>query len=258
MLYINLFWSLLVIFLCFLSHNLIMRAINRTVSHVGKEIKAPKTISMIIGFLIYGFGIAIIMSIWNINLMPYLTGLGISGVVLGLAFQEPLTNFLSGVLVLVTRKVFEGEALDIDGISGVVDMVEMNHTRIKTFDGKMVLIPNRKVWSGTVTKFWPGPYRRVSFDVSVDYSSDLEKVISLLRRALEEEDLVVKDESVSNIVVFKEYGSSGITYTVYFWVDRENYFNAINALSARIKKIFEENNISIPYMIVDLRVSQKN
>ncbi len=63
---------------------------------------------------------------------------------------------------------------------------------------------------------------------------------------------------MSNIVVFKEYGSSGITYTVYFWVDRENYFNAINALSARIKKIFEENNISIPYMIVDLRVSQKN
>ncbi len=254
--YISLFWTLFVFLICFFAHKLIMRTINRAVSHVGKEIKAPKTISMIIGFLIYGFGIAIIMSIWNVNLMPYLTGLGISGVVLGLAFQEPLTNFLSGILVLVTRKVFEGEALDIDGISGIVDMVEMNHTRIRTFDGKMVLIPNRKVWTGTVTKFWPGPYRRISFDVSVDYSSDLEKVISLLKGALEEEELVVKDESVSNIVVFKEYGNSGITYTVYFWVDKDNYFNAINALSTRIKKIFDENNISIPYMVVDLRITK--
>lgn len=254
--YMNVIWSLFILFVSFFIHKIIMKAINNVASRAGKEIKAPKTVSMIIGFLIFGFGIAIILSVWNVNLMPYLTGLGISGVVLGLAFQEPLTNFLSGILVLVTRKVFEGEALDVDGISGIVDMVEMNHTRIKTFDGKMVLIPNRKVWSGTVTKFWPGPYRRVSFDVSVDYSSDLEKVISLLKRALEEEELVVKDENVSNIVVFKEYGNSGITYTVYFWVNRDSYFDAINALSIRIKKIFDENNISIPCMVVDLRITK--
>lgn len=256
--YLNLFWTVFVFFLCFFSHKLIMRAINRTVSRVGKEIKAPKTISMIIGFLIYGFGIAIILSIWNVNLMPYLTGLGISGVVLGLAFQEPLTNFLSGILVLVTRKVFEGEALDIDGISGVVDIVEMNHTRIRTFDGKMVLIPNRKVWSGTVTKFWPGPYRRVNFDITVDYSSDLEGVIELLKKAIDEESFVVKNDQINNLVVFKEFSSSGVTFTLYFWVSKEYYFEAINSLSIRIKKLFDENKISIPYMIVDLRVTQKS
>lgn len=183
-------------------------------------------------------------------------GLGISGVILGLAFQEPLTNFLSGILVLITRKVFEGEVVDIDGISGIVDMVEMNHTRLKTFDGKLVLIPNRKVWSGTVTKYWPGPYRRVNFDVSVDYSSDLSKVIDLLKRTIEEEPLVIKDESVSNFIVFKEYGSSGIIYTIYFGVNRESYFDAINSLSIRIKKLFDENGIKIPFMVIDLRVTQ--
>lgn len=256
--YLNLFWTIFVFLLCFFTHKFIMRAVNKTVSRVGKEIKAPKTISMIIGFLIYGFGIAIILSIWNVNLMPYLTGLGISGVVLGLAFQEPLTNFLSGILVLVTRKVFEGEALDIDGVSGIVDIVEMNHTRIKTFDGRMVLIPNRKVWSGTVTKFWPGPYRRVNFDITVDYSSNLEKVIELLKKAIDEENLVVKNDQVSNLVVFKEFSNSGVTFTLYFWVSKEYYFDAINSLSIRIKKLFDENKISIPYMIVDLRVTQKS
>lgn len=258
MVYLRLFWTVFVLLLCFLAHRLIMKGINKAVSRIGKEIKAPKTISMFLGFLIYGFGITIVLSIWDVNLMPYLTGLGISGVVLGLAFQEPLTNFLSGILVLVTRKVFEGEVLDIEGISGTVDMVEMNHTRIRTFDGRMVLIPNRKVWSGTVTKFWPGPYRRVNFDVTVDYSSDLEKVIELLKKAIEEESLVVKDDQFSNLVVFKEYGGSGVTFTLYFWVSRENYFEAINSLSIRVKKIFDENKISIPYMIIDLRVNKLN
>ncbi len=254
--YLNIFLSLFVLLVSFLIHRLIMKGINNIVSRTGKEIKAPKTVSMLIGFLIFGFGIAIILSIWNVNLMPYLTGLGISGVVLGLAFQEPLTNFLSGILVLITRKVFEGEVVDIDGISGIIDMVEMNHTRVKTFDGKLVLIPNRKVWSGTVTKYWPGPYRRVNFDITVDYSSDLGKVMELLKKALEEEQLVVKDNSINNFIAFKEYGSSGITYTVYFWVSRESYFDAINSLSFRIKKIFDENGIRIPFMVIDLRVTQ--
>jgi len=257
-LYLNILGSIFVLGIAFLSHRIIMKGINRMVSRVGKEIKAPKTVSMLIGFLIYGFSISIILSLWNVNLIPYLTGLGISGIILGLAFQEPLTNFLSGILVLLTRKVFEGEAVDIDGISGIVDMVEMNHTRIKTFDGKLVLIPNRKVWTGTVTKYWPDSYRRLNFDVTVDYSSDLDKVINLLKKAIEEEPLIVKDESVNNFISFKEYGTSGITYTIYFWVRRESYFDAINSLSIRIKKIFEENNISIPFMVVDLRITQKS
>ncbi|MCX7845172.1 MAG: mechanosensitive ion channel family protein [Dictyoglomaceae bacterium] len=254
--YINIFWSLFVLLISFFIHRLIMKGINNIVSKTGKEIKAPKTVSMIIGFLIFGFGIAIILSIWNVNLIPYLTGLGISGVVLGLAFQEPLTNFLSGILVLITRKVFEGEVVEIDGISGTIDMVEMNHTRLKTFDGKLVLIPNRKVWSGTVTKHWPGPYRRVNFDINVDYSSNLEKVLELMKKALEEEPLVVKDKSISNFIAFKEYGSSGITYTVYFWVSKESYFDAINSLSIRIKRIFDENGIRIPFLLIDFRFLQ--
>ncbi|MCS7202476.1 MAG: mechanosensitive ion channel family protein [Dictyoglomus sp.] len=252
----NLILSGIILIICYFIHRFILKGINSIALRTGKEIKTPKTVSMLIGFLIFGFGIAIVLSIWNVNITPYLTGLGISGVVLGLAFQEPLTNFLSGIMVLVTRKVFEGEMVDIDGISGIIDIVEMNHTRVQTFDGKLVLIPNRKVWSGIVTKYWPGPYRRVNFDVTVDYSSDLQKVIELIKKAIEEEPLIVKNNMINNLVVFKEYGNSGVTYTVYFWVAKETYFEAINALSIRIKKIFDENHIRIPYMVVDLRFTQ--
>jgi len=250
----NIVLSVVSIVVSYIIHRLIMRSINRFTSTIGKEVKAPKTLSLLIAFLVYGFGIAAILSIWNIDLAPYLAGLGISGVVLGLAFQEPLTNFLSGILVLVTRKVFEGEVVDIDGQTGIVDVLKMNNTLLRTFDGKLVLIPNRKVCSGTVTKFWPTNVRRIELSVTVDYKSDMEKVIELLKRAIEEEPLVVKDGSVENTVVFNSFNSNGITYTVMFWTERATYFDSLNALTIRIKKIFDENGIVIPYNMLDVRI----
>jgi len=248
----NIVLSIITIAVAYVVHKVIMRSIDKFTSTLGKEVKAPKTVSMIIGFLVYGFAIAVILAIWDVNLAPYLAGLGISGVVLGLAFQEPLTNFLSGILVLVTRKVFESEVVDIDGLTGIVDVIKMNHTHLKTFDGKLILIPNRKVWSGVVTKFWPGNYRRIDVDVTVDYTVNMEKAISVLKRVLEEEPLVVKDESVENAVVFKSFDARGVTLTVRFWTERATYFDTLNAVASRIKSVFEQEDIKIPYTIVEV------
>lgn len=248
----NIILTLLTFGIAYAIHKIIMRSIDKFMSTIGKEVKAPKTLSLIIGFLIYGFAIAVILAIWDVNLAPYLAGLGISGVVLGLAFQEPLTNFLSGILVLVTRKVFEGEVVDVEGLTGIVDVIKMNHTHLKTFDGKLILIPNRKVWSGTVTKFWPGKYRRIDIDVTIDYSVNMEKAVSVLKRVLEEEPLVVKDESVENVIVFKSFDSNGVTLTVRFWTARETYFDTLNAVALRIKSSFEKEGIKIPYTVVEV------
>ncbi|MGB9614108.1 MAG: mechanosensitive ion channel family protein [Fervidobacterium sp.] len=249
----RIFLSLISILIGYVVHRVIMKSIERFITSVGKEVKAPKTLSLLLAFLIYGFAIAAVLSIWDINLTPYLTGLGISGVVLGLAFQEPLTNFLSGILVLVTRKVFEGEIVDIDGQIGMVDVIKMNHTHLITFDGKLILIPNRKVWSGIVTKFWPGKFRRIDIDVTVDYATDMNFAENVLKKILEDEPLVVKNETVQNLVVFKSFDNSGITYSVKFWTERETYFDTLNAVASRIKKTFDEYGISIPFTVVEVR-----
>lgn len=248
--------SLVTLLIAYIVHKIIMKSIERFTETVGREVKAPKTLSVLLAFLIYGFAIAGILAIWDLNLAPYLAGLGISGIVLGLAFQEPLTNFLSGILVLVTRKVFEGEVVDIDGLTGVVDVIKMNHTHIRTFDGKLILIPNRRVWTGTVTKFWPGKYRRIDIDITVDYTSDPNAVVDVLKKALEDEPLVVKDESVQNAVVFKSFDSNGMTYTLRFWTEKDTYFDTLNAVAGRTKVYLEKAGINIPYSILEVRLRE--
>ena len=231
----------------------LIKLIQKSMKAFGKDLKAPRTVQFFIGIIVAVFVILNLLSIWDINLVPYITGLGISGIVVGLALQEPLANFVSGLLVMTTRKLFEGEVVDVNGITGIVQEIKINHSYIKTFDGKLILVPNKSVWGGTVTKFWPGPVRRVTMDVGVSYNSNLETVLKLLQKAIDEEQLIVK-EGVSNFIAFKQFGASSIDFTIYFWVKRKNYFDAINSLAIRIKKIFDEYNIEIPFTQIDIHL----
>ncbi|MDK2885989.1 MAG: small conductance mechanosensitive channel [Thermosipho sp. (in: thermotogales)] len=249
--------SVITLVVGYILYKYLVKILQKSLKALGKDLKAPKTVQFLIGIVITVFVILILLSIWDVDLLPYITGLGISSIVVGLALQEPLANFVSGLLVITTRKLFEGEAVDVNGISGMVEEIKINHSHIRTFDGKLVLLPNKSVWSGTVTKFWPGPVRRVTMDVGVSYDSDLETVVKLLQQAIEEEPLVVK-EGVSNFIAFKQFGSSSIDFTVYFWVERSSYFDAVNALALRIKKIFDEKGIEIPFTQIDVHVKNQN
>ncbi|ANQ53428.1 mechanosensitive ion channel protein [Thermosipho sp. 1063] len=245
--------SIITIIISYILYKYLIKLIYKSIKAFGKEIKAPKTVQFFIGIIIAVFAILIILSIFDIDLLPYITGLGISGIIVGLALQEPLTNFISGILVMTTRKLFEGEVVDINGITGIVDEIKINHSYLKTFDGKLVLLPNKSVWSGTVTKYWPSTVRRVNMDVGVSYDINLETVLKLLKKAIDEEPLVVK-ENVNNFIAFKQFGTSSIDFTVYFWVERNSYFEAINALAIRIKQIFDENKIEIPFTQIDVHM----
>ncbi|MBO8161480.1 MAG: mechanosensitive ion channel family protein [Thermosipho sp. (in: Bacteria)] len=245
--------SVITIIISYIVYKYVVKIIQKSLKALGKDLKAPRTVQFFIGIIVAVFAILILLSIWNVNLIPYITGLGISGIVIGLALQEPLANFVSGILVMTTRKLFEGEAVDVNGISGTVQEIKMNHSYIRTFDGKLVLVPNKDVWSGTVTKFWPGPVRRVTMDVGVSYDSNLEQVLKLLQRAIEEEPLVVK-EGVSNFIAFKQFGASSIDFTIYFWVQRSSYFDAVNSLALRIKEIFDKEGIEIPFTQIDVHM----
>ncbi len=249
----NILKSIMTLVVAYYAHKFIMKSINKFLSTFGKEVKAPKTLSFLIGLAVYGISVLVILSIWKVDLAPALAGLGVSGLVFGLAFQEPLTNFLSGVLVLSTRKVFEGEVVEVGGIPGVVDQVRMNSVHLITFDGKLVIIPNKSVWNDRVIKYWPGPYRRVDIDVTIDYNADHERAIKVLKSVLEENELVVKDPDYESTVVFNKFDNKGVVFTVRFWTSKETFFDTVNSVALGIKRKLDENKINIPFDVIEIR-----
>ncbi len=235
----------------------IFRAIDSYAKKAERPLKEPNTVLLMIRIVIYALAIVIIISIFSESLLPALTGLGLSTLVLGLAVREPISNFICGILVLLTRTIKEGDVIEVSGYTGSVEVIDINHTKIKTFDGRKVLIPNRIVWNGNITKFWPGTIRRVDMVVGASYSCDIGEVLGLIREALEEEPLIHKAEGVNNVANFRGFGSSSLDFTVMYWVERPLWFEAQNAFAIRLQKKFAEHGIEIPFTQIDLHVKRE-
>ncbi|BBJ28871.1 mechanosensitive ion channel family protein [Athalassotoga saccharophila] len=244
------------------------KVVNRAARITGKNLRAPNTTRTILKTIFIFIAIMIIIAEFNINIWPLLTSLGIAGVILGLALQTPLSNFFSGLMVIITDAVNEGDAVDINGMSGTVREVKFNHTIIDTWDGKRIHIPNSAVWSSNVTKYWPGLSRRLDMSVGVPYSLSPEKmkiIPDLLKKVMDEEPLVYKgpfiedDPSsvVSNYVTFDGFGSSSVNFSIHFWVLRKDYFDVQIALGMDIFREFTKNGISIPYNQLNVHLDGK-
>ena len=234
-----------------------------------KPLKYPNTMYTMLRVAYFSIAILIVLGIFNVNLWPILTSLGIVGLVVGLALQQPLGNFFSGLMIFVTDAVNEGDALDIDGISGVVYATKLNHTVVDTWDGKRIYVPNTTVWSSKVTKFWPKVARRIDMQIGIPYtvsSEQLAKVSSILEKVMKDEPLVYKGDNyskeknygpVSNFATFNDFGDSSINFTMHFWVLRDDYFKAIEKVAVDVYKALNNAGISMPYNQLDVHVDGK-
>jgi len=218
------------------------------------SIQYRKTMRTLFNLAFYALAAFIIISVLFKNLAPVLAGLGVSGIIVGLAVKEPLENLICGILIMINKLIYEGEAVDIGGISGGVQEIKLNHVLIKTWDGKLVTIPSKNVWAATIIHFWPDNIRRNDLNVGVSYSSDLNKVMKILEEAVNSYEKLYVDDSHKPMIQFTGYGASSIDFVVRFWVEKANFVDSSTELAKIIKSRFDENGIEIPFSQLDLHI----
>jgi len=136
-----------------------------------------------------------------------------------------------------------------------VEVVRINHTVIKTYDGRRVIIPNRRVWQSNIVHYWPGEARRLEFTVGIPYGVDQERAVKALWKAIETSEHVVQD--LGNNVIFKGFGPSSVDYNVYVWFRRESWGKIQNEIARRIVECLKEEGIEIPYPQLDVHVKRE-
>jgi len=213
-----------------------------------------RTMRTLFNLAFYALAAFIIISVLFKNLAPVLAGLGVSGIIVGLAVKEPLDNFICGILIMLNKLIYEGEAVDIGGTSGGVQEIKLNHVLIKTWDGKLVTIPSRDVWAATIVHFWPENIRRNDLTVGVSYSSDLNKVMKILEESVNSYEKLYVDDDHKPMIQLTGYGTSSIDFVVRFWVERPNFIASSTELAKIIKSKFDENGIEIPFNQLDLHI----
>ena len=198
--------------------------------------------------------VIIAISILGVPMSSIVALIASAGVAVGLAAQGAMANLVGGIMILVFKPFRKGEYIETESVSGTVKGITVFYTILTTPDNKTVTIPNGGLTNSIVTNCSSEKNRRVDLTFSVDYKADSEKVKSLLLNAASETEFVLKEPAPAVFMV--EQGESAIKYSLRLWVENEHYWDVKFAMTEKAKKIFDENNINIPYPQMDVHIKE--
>lgn len=182
---------------------------------LGKSIRFLLIIAvLVIGLNAAGFG--------NISAGIFATA-GASAVILGFAFKDIGQNFIAGIILSFNRPFNVNDTVEIGDNFGRVKALEFRYTKLKTFDGKDVYIPNSDVITRPVTNYTEDGYFRWDFTVGIDYEDDINQAKAVITRCLETDPKVVSTDTHTSYVMEHELATSTVVLKVMFWVDTIDY-----------------------------------
>jgi len=187
-----------------------------------------------------------------------LTAAGASAVVLGFAFKDIGENFIAGIILAFNRPFDVEDTVEIGDNFGKVKALEFRYTKLKTFDGKDVYIPNSDVLTEPVTNFTEDGFYRWSFIIGIAYEDNIDGAKKTVMEALRKEPLVIEDQDHENFVIEDELATSTVNLKVFFWVDTKDF--RMQALITKgnvvraVKEALEDNGYYMPADIQEIKL----
>ena len=218
-----------------------------------------ETLSRFLGKLIYyGLLAAVVIAAADqlgIKTTSFLAILGAAGLAIGLALKDSLSNFASGVMLILFRPFVVGDYVTAGGVSGTVQQIDIFSTILLTPDNQKFIVPNGGITSGVITNVNAEPTRRIDLMVSIGYDDDIREAKKTL------EDLVATDKRVlgdpAPTIAVSELADSSVNLIVRPWVQTADYWNVRLELIEKIKLTFDEKGISFPYPQQDVHMHQQ-
>jgi small conductance mechanosensitive channel len=181
---------------------------------------------------------------------------GAAGLAVGLALQGSLSNFASGVLIVLFRPYRVGDWIEAAGISGSVEQVQILTTILKTGDNKQIIVPNSQIMDSIITNYSANDTRRVDMVVGVSYGDDLDQVRKTLKDILAVEDRILPEPAPT--IAVSALADSSVNFVVRPWVKTSDYWGVMFDLTEAIKKRFDKEGISFPFPQQDVHLYNEN
>ncbi|MBK5964870.1 mechanosensitive ion channel protein MscS [Thiocystis minor] len=173
-------------------------------------------------------------------------GTGLIGLILGIAFRDITENFLSSIFLSIQQPFETGDLVEISGVTGYVQQLNMRTTILMTLDGNLAQIPNATVYKTIVSNFTTSPNRRADFVVGIGYGDAIAEAQEIARKVLADHPAVLKDPEPS--VLADSLGSATVNLRVYFWLNgREHSWLKVRSSVIRlVKRAFQDQGVSMP------------
>jgi len=177
---------------------------------------------------------------------------GAAGLAVGLALQGSLSNFASGVLIVLFRPYRVGDWIEAAGISGGVEEVQILTTILKTGDNKQIIVPNSQIMNSIITNSSVNDTRRVDMVVGVSYEDDIDKVRKTLEELIAAEERILPEPAPT--IAVSALADSSVNFVVRPWVKTSDYWGVMFDMTEAIKKRFDKDGISFPFPQQDVHL----
>ncbi|MGB2079096.1 MAG: mechanosensitive ion channel family protein [Vibrio sp.] len=195
--------------------------------------------------LIYCLGILFALAQVGLDLTPVLAGFGVAGIIIGFALQDTLSNFASGMMLLIYRPFDVGDWVFAAGVEGKVSKVSLVNTTIRTFDNEVLLIPNSKIWGDVIINRTFERVRRVDMVFGIAYSDSIEEAEKILIDVVESDSRVLR--APEYMVALDTLGDSSVNFIVRPWVRTDDYMDVMREMTREVKLRFDAAGINIPF-----------
>lgn len=190
----------------------------------------------------------------GVNTTSALAALGAAGLAVGLALKDSLSNFATGIMIVLFRPFKLGHFVEAGGASGSVQDVGLFSTTLLTPDNKRVVVPNSLIYSDTIVNYSAEDLRRVDMVFGIAYEDDINQARKLIETALAADERVLK-EPVATVAV-SELADSSVNFVVRPWCKKEDYWGVNFDMLEQIKLAFDQNGVSIPYPQQDVHMHE--
>ena len=168
--------------------------------------------------------------------------------------QGSLANFAAGVLILLFKPYRVGDVVEISGALGKVKDIQIFNTVLESPDWKTVIVPNAQATGGNITNYTTKGRRRVDMVFGIGYDDDILKAKRLLEQILGEDERVLKEPAPTVAVL--ELADSSVNFAVRPFVDVDDYWPVLFDTTEKVKLLFDQEGISIPFPQRDVHIFQ--
>ncbi|MEZ9660336.1 MULTISPECIES: small-conductance mechanosensitive channel MscS [unclassified Vibrio] len=251
---VNIISALIILFI----GNLIVKAVANSVSKVLQKKKMDRAVVEfvhgLVRYLLFVIVLIAALGRLGVQTASVVAVIGAAGLAVGLALQGSLSNFAAGVLIVAFRPFKSGDYVEIGGVAGSVDSIQIFQTVLTTPDNKMVVVPNGSVIGSPITNYSRHATRRIDLMIGVSYNADLQKAKALLTKICESDERVLKEPGVQ--VGVHTLADSSVNFVVRPWVSTAEYWNVYFDLMQAIKEGLDKEGIEIPFPQMDVHMNK--
>ncbi|MEM0983929.1 MAG: mechanosensitive ion channel domain-containing protein [Planctomycetota bacterium] len=197
-------------------------------------------------------GIVVAVGELGVNVGPLVAAIGAAGLVVGFALQGTLSNFASGIMILIYKPFDIGNVVDAGGVSGEVLAMNLVSTKIKTFDNKLMIVPNNAIWGSVITNVTGQATRRVDLTFGISYKADMAKAEEILREVVSSHEKTLDDPAPT--IKVHTLGDNSVNFICRPWSKTSDYWDVYWDITRKVKERFDEAGIGIPFPQRDMHI----